>query len=608
MTFLALIALLLPGLAWWAWLDKRNRDPLVSLAQITGISLAVIILLAELVFLLGGSFSLIGIILLLSTFAGLAVAGMIRHGIRFPRKYRWHLIIGLALFSLTLAWRFYQARELLLPNWVDSQHHYLIVQVILEQGGLPQDLSPYLPVPFYYHYGYHAVTALFTTLSGLEIGRAMLILGQVLNAAISLSVYALGKALWKDWHPAAAAALLVSFATRMPAYYLSWGRYTLMTGLVLLPLAMAVALRLLSKPRRRSDVVVLALLTAGVLLSHYFAAVLLALFLVTLGIVFFIPCMRKVLTAAVQFSWVPAGASLGLLLASPWLLRVAHFSSITAGIQSNLPSSIAAVTQSPDTADYIWKLLGPASDHWLLPIAGVGLVLALVWRTQVALGIWSLLLAFLTLPWSFSLHPFRPDHFAIVLFLPVTLWAGWLFWRAGSLVGKWLKQRWVTLVVMVLLVASWVAWGFPLGSDIVNSVTVLVTEEDLDALEWVKENTPEDARFFINTTYWQNNIYRSIDGGGWLLSLTGRWAIVPTVFYSFSPEGNYKLLLMKWGAQANTITTCSEEFWELVNEIELDWIYIRKDVGSLQPDDFNECANIQLVYQNGIIWIFRIGE
>ncbi len=33
--------------------------------------------------------------------------------------------------------------------------------------------------------------------------------------------------------------------TRMPAYYLSWGRYTLTIGMIFLPLAMSVALRLL---------------------------------------------------------------------------------------------------------------------------------------------------------------------------------------------------------------------------------------------------------------------------------------------------------------------------------------------------------------------------
>ena len=244
MSVLACVCLLLPGMAWWAWLGERQEDPILSFVQAVGISLAMIPLLALAGFVTGLRFSIALIVILLLVCLLLVVGGLIQHGFWLPRRYRLHLVIGLAVFGSVLAWRFYQARDLLLPNWVDSQHHFLIIKTILESGGVPQDLMPYLPMPFYYHFGNHAVTALFTALSNLPIGQAMLILGQVLNAAVGLSVYALGKTLWRNWRPALAAALLVSFATRMPAYYLSWGRYTLLTGLVLLPLAMGQAINL----------------------------------------------------------------------------------------------------------------------------------------------------------------------------------------------------------------------------------------------------------------------------------------------------------------------------------------------------------------------------
>ncbi len=606
MSILAIALLLLPGLAWWAWLGKRDRDPLVSLALIAGISLASIILLAEFVFVLGGSFSPLGIGLLLAGFAVLATFGLIRNKPKLPHKYRWHLVIGLVLFGLVIAWRLYQARGLLLPNWVDSQHHYLIIRVILEQKGLPDTLAPYLDQPFYYHYGFHAVTALFTALSGLEIGQAMLIFGQVLNAAIALSVYTLGKALWKDWRPAAAAALLVSFATRMPAYYLSWGRYTLTTGLVLLPLAMMVAIRLLEKPTRKADIITLAVLTGGVLLSHYFAAVLLAIFLVILGIVFFIPRLKTALTALVDFSSVIIGTILGLGLAIPWLLRVARFSPSSAGIVSNLPPTLSDIEVSSDTAHYIWQLLGPAGNHWLLATAGVGLIWAIIRRKQVAFWIWAMVCGLLTLPWSVTLKPFRPDHFAIVLFLPVAIFAGWLFWQIGQQLSKWLKRDWISIILPGLLVVGWITWDFNLSVNIVNSVTVLVTADDIEALDWVHENTPEEARFFINTAYWQNGNYRGVDGGGWLLPYTGRWSLVPTVFYGFSPDQEVTEELVRWGREANKISTCDEAFWALVEEANLDWVYVREGVGSLQPEGLSGCAGVEEVYANDAVSLFQI--
>ncbi len=603
---LAFLALLLPGLAWWTWLGKREQDPLVSLAHIIGVSVSIILLIAEFVFIIGGSFSGLGIAILFLIIMGLALWGFLRRDVRFGRKYRLQLLIGMVFLGLAVTWRLYQARELLLPNWVDSQHHYLIIRAILEKGGLPGDLSPYLPVPLYYHYGFHALTALFTALSGLEIGAAMLLLGQVLNAVIGLSVYALGKSLWKDWRPAIAAALLVSFATRMPAYYLSWGRYTLTTGLVLLPLAIGAALGLPEKTQKRNSIMALALLTAGVLLSHYFAGLLLALFLILLTITHLILNRHQLRSALGSTFWMSGGGILGLVLAAPWLLRVWRYASTSSGVQSRLPDTLDTILNGGGGWDYIWQLLGPASNHWLLLPAGVGLLIALIRRIGVSFGLWSFVLAALALPWTVALRPFRPDHFAIILFLLVSLWAGWLFWKIGDLAGSRLKQRWVPLVLLSLFVAGWTAWGYSFSSDLINPVTVLVTEADLDALAWVEANTPQDARFYINTAHWQDGVYRGVDGGGWLLPLTGRWALVPTVFYGFSPDMELREQLRGWGEEAGDITTCSAEFWALVEEAEVGWIYIREGVGSLGPEGLAGCVGVREVYGKDGVRIFKI--
>ena len=49
------------------------------------------------------------------------------------------------------------------------------------------------------------------------------------------------KAAWGDVTRAALAGLFTAFAFHMPAYYLTWGRYPLLAGLLVLPLAMAAA-------------------------------------------------------------------------------------------------------------------------------------------------------------------------------------------------------------------------------------------------------------------------------------------------------------------------------------------------------------------------------
>jgi len=602
---LAMLAVLLPGLAWWAWLGSREQDPLVSLAQIFGASLAVNALLAEGLFLLGIRLNLAGLLAILGAFMGLAIFGLIRRPYHFKKKYRFHLIIGLALLGLTVAWRLYQARGLSLPPWVDSQHHFLILRVILEQGGLPETLAPYLPMPFYYHYGFHASAALFASLSRLPLGRAMLVYGQVLNAGISLSLYALGKALWQDWRPAAAGALLVGFATRMPAYYLSWGRYTLTAGLVLLPLAMGLAMHLLQSTHTRKNTLTLGLIAAGLLLSHYFAAFLLALFLVLLALVYLVPRWDRPLTALLRIAPVVLAAGLGLLLAGPWLLRVAEFSPASTRVSISLPGSMATLLEG-ERWNYLWSLLSPPSNHWLLLPAGAGLILGLAQKKRACFATWSLAIVVLMLPLGQGLGPFRPDHFAIVSFLPVAVWAAWLFWQVGCWLGKRLGLDWLKLALPTILVCAWIAWGLPLSANIVNPVTTFATPADLRALDWVEAHTPEDAHFFINTAYWLNDTYRGVDGGGWLLPYTSRWSLVPTVFYTFSPEADYRREMRGWGERAAEIRSCTDDFWQLVGEANLDHVYIREGVGGLQPESLIGCAGVNPIYRNEKVWIYQI--
>ncbi len=577
---------------------------MVSLAQVIGVSLALIILIAELLFLFRVNITIAILLLFLFIFIILAILGFIKHGFRFQRKYLPHLIIGLIFFSLTLFLRFYQARELLLPNWVDSQHHYLIVRVILENGGLPDNLSPYLEGPFYYHFGFHAVTALFTAISSMEIGDAMLLLGQVLNAAVSLSIYALGKTLWRDWRPAAIAALLVSFVTRMPAYYLSWGRYTLLTGLVLLPLAMSFAITMLRKPRPWRHTLSLAVLTSGLLLSHYFAASLLAIFLILLTIAHMLPRMKNWAKAAAALLPIFLGAVLGLLLALPWLLRVLQFYPGQPKVSAALPESLDGLINGD--IGYIWQLLGPTSNHWLLLVAGIGVILGVIHKKNLGFVLWSMLIALMSVPWGIRFNPFRPDHFVIISFLPLVLWAGYLVWQAGLLLRKVSGKHWLELAMISLFLMGWIAWSFPLSTNIVNPVTVMVTEDDIAALNWIRENTPEDARFYINTTHWQNGVYRGVDGGGWILPYTGRWALVPTVFYGWSPDKEGNLLLRDWGETASQIETCSDQFWAIVEEAELDWVYLSEGVGSLEAKGLAGCEDLKKVYENESVWIGQL--
>ena len=131
-------------------------------------------------------------------------------------------------------------RDLSASPWVDSVHHGVITRLILETGGFPSSYAPFIDIDSaQYHAGFHSVLASFQWLTGLELQQGMLLFGQVINALAALAVYLLAVRLSGSQLCGIFAALISAIFTPMPAYFTSWGRYTHLTGLVILPAAFA---------------------------------------------------------------------------------------------------------------------------------------------------------------------------------------------------------------------------------------------------------------------------------------------------------------------------------------------------------------------------------
>ncbi len=96
----------------------------------------------------------------------------------------------------------------------------------------------------------------------------MLWAGQVLNALHTLSVAALAAYLWRRPLAGVVAGLVVGLLSIMPAYYVSWGRYTQLTGLLLLPPLAIAWLAGMRAPSRRW-LACTATLLAGLSLIHF---------------------------------------------------------------------------------------------------------------------------------------------------------------------------------------------------------------------------------------------------------------------------------------------------------------------------------------------------
>jgi hypothetical protein len=629
------VVLLLPGLAWLAFFYDPEQDAFERLAETLGVSIALSAIIALLAFLLG---------LQLSSWIVITIYGLMAFPAfwalrRWWRARTWGLdnidqqggetsyldiqaeeeeqtanliqgklvYLSLALvFLVVLLWRFNQIQEVVLPLWVDSVHHVQIVLSFLENGGIPETLEPLMPVPFYYHYAFHALAAVFSFITRLEPPDVVLYLGQVLNAAVALAVYRLGKALWGDWRKAILSALLVGFVTQMPAYYVTWGRYTLLTGMVLLPLAMAAALDIVNKGVKKSRLFTFGLLTAGILVTHYFAAALLAIFLLILGVQVLVENIRSN-TKPVWGTWLPllAAAVLGFLAAGPWLYRMWGYAQARVDvvtIQPNLESIDALYF--PDYLPYLWRLLGPDRNQFMLFAALPGLIISLLRKQTRAFGVWTIVLVLLSLPAGFYVAPFRPDHGAIVLFMPTALLVAELL---VSIIdwGSFKKQSTLKIVAVLVVFTALVGWGIFETRSVINSSTILATRDDLEALNWIEENTPLQSRFGINVTLWQSGSYRGVDGGWWITPLTGRAAWLPNGLYGLG-EGEFIHRVNEVAGQVSQLTGCSAEFWEIVQAEEVSHIYLSANRGSMQPKQFEDCPGVALIFQNESVYLFRI--
>lgn len=603
----ALVTLFLPGLAWTAWRPFNDRrDALEQLADSAAISLSLTALLALFFFVAGIPIQASTLRILYLLCLMLWIAGLGRRMWHFRKQpiqsagLAW-LTLGLLALAGVLVWRMYQARDLVLPAWVDSVHHSLIVQKFLSHGGLPNSLAPQLPHLFSYHYGSHALIALFCALSGMEPAPALLWFGQWINALLALTAYRAGRSFRLSQPAALLALLLVGFAFQMPAYYLSWGRIPLPAGLILLGSAQAAALMLNQQRQARPAWLRLTLLTTGSLLTHYITSLLLALFLAALLGGRLLSLLRHSTTwrsVAQRAALLAAAGTTSLLLASPWLLRALGY------VQNHTSVNFSSPLQSNrDYLNYLGYLLGPSHAH-ALHIAALIALLFVAWQKHTRpLALWSATWLLIGLPWGLRLREFRPDLMAIMAFLPAALLIAALLHQLSAWLGKHLRP-WFGISLFWILTAALTLWGLQNTRSIINPVTILADANDLQALSWLKDNTPAQARFLINTTPWQG-VYRGVDGGYWIQPLTERWSMLPPALYNMDSPENAAAIQAR-ATTLSTLQTCDETFWQIIAENAITHIYTKEKIGNLQASALKDCPNLLPVYQRQGISIYEV--
>jgi len=573
---------------------------------------------------LGLSLALVPLALLFSTVVGLrwsrpvvlaasaalgllTVWELVRSRFRHLRGWNLPALIFVAIFLISLCLRYLQIRDLVVPPWVDSVHHAFIVKLMTEQGVVPTSYEPYLPVrPFFYHFGFHAMTTAFLWLTGLSVERSVLLVGQVMNTLTVPATYLLTRRLTGRAWAGVAAAAVPGVLSLMPAYYLTWGRYTHLAGLALLPTTATLAFDVVETGElswRRVMATGIAL--AGLFVTHYrvlvfFAGLLLAyVIIVTLSVRAWRPAV---------VAWARAGlvCLAGGMMASPWLARLAS---------ALLPRGAwrGWMQGSPSFNAVPLDLLDVGTNRWLIGLALVGLLWAARDRRRVALlvPLWCGLAILAANPNVVGLRNtwvLNNSSLVISLFLPLAVFIGYGFdkllselrWRMISVGRRAIGWAAGALLVLLSLVGAWKM------IQVVNPVTVLATRDDMVAMSWIREHVPEDAHFLINVRHWQGSTYVGSDGGYWLWLITGRKTVLPPIAYVYGPPDYAGRVLADAVTVAKATSLDDEGVLELAYREHVSHVYLGAKGGNLSPQALLEDPRAELVYSNGAVWVFAL--
>jgi hypothetical protein len=540
-------------------------------------------------------------------------------------------LIAAALIFLT---RFWPIRSLDAAMWGDSYQHTLITQLIIENGGLFQSWLPYTDLSsFTYHFGFHSISAVYHWLTGLNATQAVLWTGQMVNFFAVITLYPLAVFIGKNRWAGVFAILVAGLLSPVPMDYTNWGRFTQLSGQVILPASMVIIWMSLNVKRLNWTWSSLTwIILAGLALSHYRVILFIPFFYVSYLVFYF----RKTGFANILTQGV-VQVSGAILLILPWLVRL---------FDGKLPQIYADQIQVPagqvSQAIQDYNAIGNIAGYlplylWIL------MIISVLWgviqrnRENNVISLWWVLILLAANPGWLNL-PGTGIMSNFAVFITVYIPAGLLVgstaahllddfglkeenldrWHAPSKIDFGNRSRYVffTYLALVLVV---VASLIGLRSEIAQvkpSSHSLVTRPDVRSGQWIDQNLPEDAKLLVNSFFAYGGSYVvGSDAGWWLPLLANRATTLPPLNYG--TESSYN---PNFTQETNDLVALIQEkgidhpdsLNELINR-GVTHLYIGQQRGKVNakeppiliPKQLGNDPNFKLVYDQDRIQIFE---
>jgi hypothetical protein len=450
----------------------------------------------------------------------------------------WMLI---ALFGAFIFLRLAFVSKVIVPLYFDSAQHYLIINSLIRSIN-----SNELPLwstltGSYYHMGFHLLTAFMVSALRADIIDAILILGQMIVAALPFSIFPVIKQETQSNAAGIFAALLAAFGWYMPAYAVNWGKYPALTSLPMIVFVISLAYLTL----QYKDV-----------LSRRASLGLSVLLLFGIFITVFVHSRALVVFGIFALAW---------FIVTGWqrlskLWRVTTFFVILIGI--------VLMILFIRTKDVFGLLFDPYWEKGLFITAGV-LFLAVFaqWRyPRFAFASILVILLFLgsllvpvQVPGYGTLTLLDRPFVEMILYLPLSFLGGaGLAGLEKSLreltAGRPAKRFWSVPYISVLFIGLLLVNALANYNIYPAECCDIVGRDDLVAIDWVDKNLPSDAIILISSTELRVLDTNSPQGaaggdaGAWITPLTGRMTIPFPYQSDFSQQAIFDTLC-QLGAQ-----------------------------------------------------------
>jgi hypothetical protein len=530
--------------------------------------------------------------------------------------------------------RFWAVRSLDAPMFGDSYQHTVIAQLLVDNNGLFNSWHPYSELEtFTYHFGFHTLSAVFHWLTKIDLAGSTIWTGQILNVLAVLGLYPLALKIGKSRWAGVVAVFVAGLVSPMPMVYTNWGRYTQLTGQIIMLGAVYLAWQALEKGKPNWKLIGLVAFALGSLaLTHYRILVYAVLFFPAI----FLVMGRKTNIKLFVQTIAGVGFMAGLLFL-PWFIRV-FGGEILALFKAQLatPAQNASswVGENPigNLFDYLPPLL------WLLQpiIIGWGLWNRKIGAAVIALWWYLILLAtnpnWLNLPGAGALTNFT---YFIAAYIPTAILVGSAFgWIVeigeNSAEDPHLvtvkKARFNKAVYKVGASSLVLLLFLPFGTwssrqrigDMSISYHSMVARPDLRAASWIRENTTPESIFLVNTMFaYGDSLVVGTDGGWWLPLIAERKTILPPLVYGTEkgPRGDYISWVNSLPHVINDKGICSPDLQPILKERGVTHVYIGQQQGrvnspnsSFTPDELLNCGYYQKIYHQDRVWVFAVRE